>query len=237
MTRAKDGARGGLLSRMAAGMTSVAGITTAIATITTSASAFLGVVVHHQATQLNQAKAQASQQAQTIQQLQGRVHAAAASSAAPSAAPSPASTPAVGNAARYLSNLQPTVDNAVVQDGQQVLSDQPYPNSISFGCAGPQGNGQPDEAYDVAGSSTFTAQVGIADDTQSVTGVIATVTFSNEAGQQLGKPVNVSLGQPAQVTLNITGVTQLGMTCVARDAHTNQVASGFDITLGNAGIS
>lgn len=233
MTRKKDGTRAGLLSRTAVGMTSVAGIATAIATITTSAAAVLGVVVHHKDTQLHQANAQASHQAQTIQHLQGQVHAAAASSPAPSAS----STPAVGNAARYLSNLTPTISNSAYQDSQQVISAQPYPNSLLFSCDGPQGNGQPDIAYDVAGSGTFTAEVGIADDTQSVTGVIATVTFTNEAGQQLGKLVQVSLGHPVQVTLNVTGVTQLGMTCVGRDAHTSQVANGFSVAMGNAGIS
>jgi hypothetical protein len=230
VTRKTDDARGGFLSRAAAGMTSVAGIATAIATITTSASAVLGVVVNHQATQLHRVNTQASRQAQTIQQLQDQVHAS-------SSAPSAGRTPAVGDAARYLSNLTPTVDDAIVQQGQQVIAAQPYANSISFGCDGPQGNGQPDEAYDVAGSSTFTAEVGIADNTQSVTSVIATVTFSNESGQQLGKPVQVSLGHPVPVTLNITGVTQLGMTCVGLEAHTNQVANGFDVVMGNAGVS
>jgi hypothetical protein len=229
----RDGARGGVLSRIAAGMASMAGIATAVATITTSAAAVLGVVVQHKDTQLHQVNAQASRQAQTIQQLQGQVHAATASSPSPSAS----STPAVGNAARYLSNLTPTIGNSSYNDSQQVISAQPYPNSVSFSCDGPQGNGQPDMAYDVAGSSTLTAEVGIADDTQSVTGVIATVTFTNEAGQQLGKPVQVSLGHPVPVTLNITGVTQLGMACVGRDAHTSQVANGFNVALGNAGIS
>jgi hypothetical protein len=214
-------------------MTSVAGIATAIATITTSASAVLGVVVHHQATQLHQANTQVSEQAKTIQQLHGQVHTAS------TPAPSAGSTPAVGNAARYLSNLTPTINNMGVQTGQQVISTQPYPNSISFACAGTEGlNGQPDEAYDVAGSSTFTAEVGLADNTYGVTSVIATLTFSNEAGQQLSKPVEVSLGHPVQVTLNVTGVTQLGLSCVGRDAHTNQAAAAsFSVALGNAGIS
>jgi hypothetical protein len=233
VTSKKHGERSGLLSRIAAGMTSMAGIATAIATITTSAAAVLGVAVQHKDTQLHQANAQASHQAQTIQQLQGQVHAVAASSPAPSAS----STPAAGNAARFLSNLTPTINNSLYQNSQQVISAQPYPNSISLSCDGPQGNGQPGVAYDVAGSGTLTAEVGIADNAQGVTSVIATVTFSNEAGQQLGKPIQVSLGHPVQVALNITGVTQLGMTCVGRDAHTSQVSNGFYVALGNAGIS
>jgi hypothetical protein len=144
----------------------------------------------------------------------------------------------VGKAVRYLSNLTPTINNVGYDTGQQVISAQPYPNSISFGCAGTEGlNGQPDEAYDVAGSNTFTAEIGLADDTQGVTGVIATVTFSNEAGQQLGNPVEVSLGHPEAVTLNVTGVTQLGLSCIGRDAHTNQAVTSFSVALGNAGVS
>ncbi len=221
----------GFLGRVAGGMTSVAGIATAIATITTSVSAVLGVLVHHQAAQLTHADAKVSAQAQTIQQL--RSHTRAVSSPGPTSN----GAPAVGSATRYLSNLTPTVDNENVQDGQQVISTQPYPNSIAFGCNGPAGDGQAAEAYNVAGSSAFTAEVGIADDTQYVTGVIATVTFTNESGQQLGQPVQVSLGHPVSVKLNVTGVTQLGMTCAGRNQHTNQTYNGFDVVLANAGIS
>ena len=47
--------RDGVLSRTASAMTSVAGITTALTTIMTSVAAVLGLVVHHQSAQLQQA--------------------------------------------------------------------------------------------------------------------------------------------------------------------------------------
>lgn len=225
----------GLLSRIAAGMTSFAAITTALATIMTSATAILGVVVHRQATQLQQAHAQVSHQAQQITKL--RVQASsAASHHTGKAAPTPGSD-ASSSPLHYFSNMNPTVDNPGVQNGQQVIGATPYVNTITFSCEGAQ-NGQPDEAYDVAGSSTFTAEVGIPDNMQGATDAIATITFSNESEQQIGKTVQVWLGHPVSVSMDVTGVTQLGITCDARDRRTNQDEDGnFDVSLGNAGIS
>lgn len=236
----KEQTSGGRLSRIAAAMTSVAGIATAIATIMTSVTAALGVAVHHQATQLQQAQQQVSQQAHQIQVLQSsratQRTATPAATPAPSATGSPAPASGLGGVAHYLSNLTPTVDNQSVQNGQKVIAAVPYPSSIAFYCNGSD-NGQPDEAYDVAGSTVFTAEVGLADNTDNVTGVIATVVFSNEAGQELGKPVQVSLGHPRKVTLNISGITQLGMACSGRDTQTDQAAYSFAVALGDAGIS
>lgn len=226
----------GRLSRIAAAMTSVAGIATAIAAIMTSATAALGVVIHHQATQLQQAHQQVSQQAHQIQGLQSSRAVQPAATPQPSATTSPAPRPGLSGVAHYLSNLTPTVDNQSVQNGQEVIAAVPYPNSIDFDCSGSYG-GRPAEAYDVAGNTVFTADVGLADNTENVTGVIATVVFSNEAGQELGKPVQVSLGHPKKVTLNISGLTQLGMTCNGRDAQTGQAVYSFNVALGDAGIS
>lgn len=225
----------GLLSRISAGMTSFAGIATALATIMTSVSAILGVVVHHQSAQLQQAHAQVSQQAQQISKL--RVQAAASSHNTGRAAPSSPGPAASSSPLHYFSNMNPTVDNTGVQNGQQVIAATPYVNTITFGCEGAQ-DGQPDEAYDVAGSGTFTAEVGIPDNMQGATDAIVTITFSNESEQQIGKTVQVWLGHPAAVSMDVTGVTQLGITCDARDRRTNQDEDGnFDVSLGNAGIS
>jgi hypothetical protein len=225
----------GLLSRISAGLTSFAAIATALATIMTSVTAILGVVVHRQATQLQQAHAQVSQQAQQITKL--RVQASAASRHARQAAPSSPGPAASSSPLHYFSNMNPTVDNTGVQDGQQVIAATPYVNTITFGCEGAQ-DGQPDEAYDVAGSSTFTAEVGIPDNMQGATDAIATITFSNESEQQIGKTVQVWLGHPVAVSMDVTGVTQLGITCDARDRRTNQDENdNFDVSLGNAGIS
>jgi len=221
----------GLIKRAGAGLTSLAGITAAIATITTSTAAVLGVAVHSKNTQLQQAQAQVSSQAQQIQQLQQKP-------ATPTVTPSPTTggPPITTDASHYLSNKTATVDNAVLDTGQVVISAHPYVNSIAFYCNGQQ-SGQPDEAFDVAGSSTFTAVLGIPDDTQNATGLIATITFSNESGQRIGQQFQVSLGHPADVTLDIKGVTQLGMTCDGRNRQTSQTASDFHVAFGDAAVS
>jgi hypothetical protein len=228
---------GGFLSKAASWMGSFAGITTAIATIMTSSSAILGILVHHQAVQLQQAHTTVSQQAQQIHALKDSAarKPVPAASVGPGAArsPSPAS---LGGVTHYLSNLTPTVDNGNVFTGQQVISSQSYPNSILFPCIGGSGN-QPEAAYDIAGSGTFIAEAGIPDNMQNATGVIATITFSNESGQQIGTPIQVSLGHPIRVKLGIGGVTQLGVTCTGRVASTSQSVSDFEVSLGNAGTS
>lgn len=225
---------GGILSRISAGMTSFAGITAAIATIMTSTTAVLGVVIHHQAAQLHQAHQTVSVQKQQIHELLTRTAPVAAVTPSPAASAGGGAT--LGGVAHYLSNMNPTVDNSSLETGQQVIAAQPYVNSISFGCNGGYGD-QPDEAFNVAGNSTFSAVVGIADDSQGATDVIATVTFSNESGQRVGRLVQVSLGHPVKLSLNIGGVTQLGMTCNGRDRRTSQVVNDFQVTLGDAGVS
>ena len=147
-----------------------------------------------------------------------------------------ASAAPVSGAVRYLSDLSPTVQNGYLFSGQQVIAAQSYPKTIAFPCSGDPGN-QPAEAYDVAGSTTFAATAGIPDNTQDATGDVGTITFSNEAGRQIGSPIQVSLGHPVKVELNIAGVTQLGMTCTGRNLSTNQPADLPQVALGNAGAS
>jgi hypothetical protein len=218
-------------------MASFAGITTAVATIMTSASAVLGLLIHHQSVQLQQAHATVSQQARQIHALKDSVarRPPASTASAQPGATNPPSAP-LTSVAHYLSDLTPTVDNGGVFTGQQVIAAQPYPKSILFPCNGSSG-GQPREAYDVAGSGAFTAEAGIADNAQNATNDIATVIFSNESGRQIGTPIQVSLGHPMKVRLSIAGVTQLGMSCAGRNASTNQAVYNFDVSLGNAGVS
>jgi len=228
----------GLIKRAGAGLTSLAGITAAIATITTSTAAVLGVAVHSKNTQLQQAQAQVSSQAKQIQHQAKQIQQLQQTPATPTVTPSPTTggPPITTDASHYLSNKTATVDNAVLDTGQVVISAHPYVNSIAFYCNGQQ-SGQPDEAFDVAGSSTFTAVLGIPDDTQNATGLIATITFSNESGQRIGQQFQVSLGHPADVTLDIKGVTQLGMTCDGRNRQTSETANGFDVAFGDAAVS
>jgi hypothetical protein len=224
--------RGERPNRLGRAMKALAGFMTAVAAIATATATILGLRVGHQSAQLAQIRVIVSQQAQQIKYLR------TGPGASPPAAPRGGGSRGAGalpSGTHYLSDLTPTVDNQSVSTGQQMMVAKPYPNSISFYCNGPSGD-QPNEAYDVAGSATFTALVGIADNMSDVTDVIATVTFTNEANQDIGKPVQVSLGHPARVTLNISGVTQLGMTCQGRDGRTDQTVGGFQVALGDARV-
>jgi hypothetical protein len=223
--------REGFGGRVSGWLSSLNGILSSIAGILAATVAILGLFVHHQATQLKQAHDTVHQQAQQIKQLQ---HDPAPSPTMATTAPRPA---AVGNIAHYLSDLTPTVNYASYDNSQAVISGQSYPSSFEFSCEGTVNGDKPDEAFDVSPYTTFTAEVGLPDNEQNVTGVIATIVFTDQDGRQLGKPVNVSLGQPRSVTLNIAGVTQLGLTCTGRDEHTSQTAYGIQVALGNAGIS
>lgn len=91
-------------------------------------------------------------------------------------------------------------------------------------------------AYDVAGSNLFTATVGIPDNAINAIGLAETVTFASQDGKQLAKPVVVSLGHPATVQFNITGVTQLEVACAGVNHHAHQSAKGNQLTLGDAVI-
>lgn len=238
MNADKERDSAGFAAGVSSWMTSFAGIVTAIAAIATSASAVLGLLFHHQSAQLQQARATVSQQARQIKVLTNSVaHRPPVTASSPSSAadstPSPAS---VINVAHYISDLTPTVDNSNFNTGQEVIDAQPYAKSISFSCDGGYGN-EPDEAFDVAGNTTFTAVAGIPDNTQDVTDVVAAITFTNESGQEIGKSIQISLGHPSRIKFNIAGVTQLGLTCNGRDARTSQAVSDFQVALGDAGIS
>jgi len=162
---------------------------------------------------------------------------AAKAAARSTAAPSSSAGGAALTGGTYLSALQPTFDDAELQTGAQTMSATAYPNSVTFNCDGPVNADQPDEAFDVAGHSLFRAVVGIPDNTQDATSLNETVTFANQSGTQLMRPVVVSLGNPAVIRLNISGVTQLEVTCSGTDPQTQQQENGNQVTLGNAYIS
>jgi hypothetical protein len=218
--------RGGL----GAWFTSASGILASVATIV---AAVASVLAAHQTARVDQLTI-------VVRQQQAQIKRAQLSTRSEQHGGTTATSGDTGGASLqgsdYLSALQPTVDNGDLGAGSQVMSAKPYPDSVTFNCL-PASGGQPAEAFDVAGHTLFTAVVGIPDDTSDVTGVDETVTFSNQSGTRLMNPVTVSLGHPATVTLNITGVTQLAVTCTGINTQTQQSTNGNPITLGNAQIS
>jgi hypothetical protein len=209
---------------------SVNTILASLAGLAASAATILGVLFAHQNTQINQYVSIIQQKNDTIRALRAH-HVAAPATPDPTASPGPS-----GGSLVYLSNVNPNVDSGDVSDGSTTMSDQSYPDSVTFSCAGLGANGQPTEAWDVAGHTTFSATTGIPDDTSDVTGYAAQFTFASQDGTKLSKTVSVSLGHPASVTFSISGVTQLDVTCNAV-APSGQQPFGFPVALGNASAS
>lgn len=231
MSRTPKTPRVGLRARVAGSLKSFTGILASLATI---AAAVAGIIASHQTTVVHQ-------QSQVIVNLTLKNKQLQSASASAGAVPTPSTGAAGGTSlspAGYLSALQPTVDQAEVQNGQQTMSAKSYPNSVTFQCDGPQGSENPaDEAWDIAGNTLFTAVVGIPDNATDATGLDETVIFASQNGTQLGKPVVISLGSPAQVSLNVSGVTQLQVTCTGVSEPGHQQEDGNQLTLGNAHIS
>ncbi len=221
--------------RVSRWLTSVSGIATAVAGIMTSAATILGFFVAHQYTQIHDYRQQVQHQTQQIQKLQAQPTPTVTVSS-PAADSSVTGGGAPSSAQEYLSNQQPTVNNGNVDDEGTTIDGQTYPNSVVFACSG-QSEGQPTQAWDVGGLSTFTAVVGVPDDSDDVTGYVGTLTFTSQDGKQLGKTVTVSLGHAAHVSLNISGVTQLDVTCNATDpSNDGSPVGNLQAAFGNARV-
>ncbi|GIF73926.1 hypothetical protein [Asanoa siamensis] len=151
---------------------------------------------------------------------------------APSADPFPtesASDAPRPGATTYLDSQDETAGRASA--GAATFSDQRYPRSISFWCSRATSSYV---QWNVAGSATFTATAGIDDGTQGAFGLAAEMIFYNEDGRQLvPKPIDVSVGHPRKVEIDLTGVVSLRMTCSGRVMKTNDQASVYT-TLGDA---
>jgi hypothetical protein len=213
-------------------LTTFSGILASIATIVAAGASVLAV---HQTTRVNQLTIVVRQQQHQLEQA--RQQATSGSGSSSTKGTSGSSGGALPSGSVYFSAMQPTVDNANLNTGSQTMSAKAYPNSSTFYCDGPQGNGQPDEAFDVAGHSLFKTEVGIPDDAANATSLDETVIFANQAGVQLIKPIVVSLGHPAAVTLNISGVAQLEVSCTGINTQNQQQEDTNVLTLGNALVS
>ncbi|HZN73128.1 MAG TPA: hypothetical protein VFC00_15780 [Micromonosporaceae bacterium] len=117
-----------------------------------------------------------------------------------------------------------------VYEGAQYLSGKRYPRSVQMRCyrAAEQFN-----EWNVAGRTSFSATLGIADDADDSFGAIAEFIFYDQDGRQLGQAYAVSVGRPKPVQLNLTSVIRLRITCSGRDSRTNE-ARLFYAVLGDA---
>jgi hypothetical protein len=216
--------------RLAGWFTSVSGILASIATIV---AAVASVLAAHQTARVNQLTIVVHQQQQQIKKSQQAVGSSSPGTTVQSGSSGGATAPG----STYLSALQPTVNNGGFNTASQIMSAKPYTDSVTLDCIPADGQGEPADAFDVAGHKLFTAVVGIPDDTSDVTSVNETVVFANQSGTALMSPVTVSLGHPAKVRLNISGVTQLAVTCTGVNTQSQQSDNGNPVTLGDAQIS
>jgi hypothetical protein len=124
-------------------------------------------------------------------------------------------------------------EDATVNSGPVNFNNKTYENSLSVTC--PQGG--TDLAYDVDGASFLNATIGIPDNAQNAAGVTTTVTFfKNGPSTQLAAPINVSVGKPQVIHLDLNGASQLDFTCAAvNNATQNSMQLVF--ALGSAQLT
>ncbi|WP_422733291.1 hypothetical protein ACN26Y_20430 [Micromonospora sp. WMMD558] len=88
--------------------------------------------------------------------------------------------------------------------------------------------------WSVAGYQTMDATIGIADNEKRGLGVIGRMSFRNEDNQDLIPPVDVSLGSPKKVTVQLKGAVQLQIGCVGRERDSGTSQGLFYAVLGDA---
>jgi hypothetical protein len=215
----------------------VPGVLTGLAALLTAVGAFLGIFVHQQARvindktrELNEAKA-APTPTVTVTVTETPTPQADTQNNLDTGGFDSTDAPVSG--IRYLADLDAVQSDAwIVEPGDKTISNRQYSHSLLLGCAGAPGVYA---IYDVHGSTSLTARVGIADDATNASGVIAAVTFTNEDGVKLGKSVTVSVGHSQPVNLPTSGVVQLKVTCVSRDKVTGDERD-VELTLGDAAV-
>lgn len=130
----------------------------------------------------------------------------------------------------YLDTMDPVNNNALHDVGPVTFSAKRYPRSVTMSCYRASNNYV---EWNVAGSSSFAATLGVSDDTSNAFGAIAEFIFYDQDGHQLGKPFDVSVGHAAPVALDLRSVVHLRVTCSGRDSKTN-AEHYFYAALGDA---
>jgi hypothetical protein len=135
-----------------------------------------------------------------------------------------------------LSDLKPVETSGNVDGpttGPQQIGTSTYQYSVRFEC----GYGSGNIVYNVAGFNFLNAIIGVPNDAKSPTGNAMNITFLKDSStaQQLGSPINVAIGQPQFIHLDLQGATQLELHCMPTNNATHQGAT-MDFALANATI-
>ncbi|WP_239309568.1 protein kinase [Frankia sp. Cj3] len=148
------------------------------------------------------------------------------SPATPSNAPQAAGT-------TNLSSIKPVGTVAVVvSTGPEQIGTTTYPFSVRLTCSGSY---NPSVTYNVAGYAFLDAVIGVPNDATNAAGNTTALTFVKDGSTQLGSPINIALGQPQRVHLDLQSAQQLVVKCSPTVNATHQVTN-MDIAMGNATI-
>lgn len=137
--------------------------------------------------------------------------------------PEPESTESLEelSATTYLDSEEPLAGDFA--DEAVNFSAKRYPRGIQFWCSSVTSSRL---QWNVAGYRNFTAVAGIDDRTKNSFGAVVEFIFYDQDGRQLvPKPVEVSVGRAQPVSIDLSGVVSLRMTCASRDTKTGDQRS------------
>jgi hypothetical protein len=140
-------------------------------------------------------------------------------SSSPTDSPDPGSSTPRPGATTYLDVTDPVNGGSYHDAGAITFSGKRYPRSLKMGCQSATSNYL---EWNVAGYQTFSATFGIPDSVSDAFGAVAELIAYDQDGHELTKPIDVSLGHSQQVTIPLTGVVHLRLTCSGRDTKTNR---------------
>ena len=108
-----------------------------------------------------------------------------------------------------------------------------YANSVRFQC---QFNGS--LVYDVSGYKFLDTTVGVPNDAANGAGNTVVVTFfkDSNSNEQLTQPMNIVVGAPQTVHLDLQGAAQLQIQCAPTSIATH-AGSTIDLVLGNGTLT
>jgi hypothetical protein len=135
----------------------------------------------------------------------------------------------------YLSSLTALRDTEPDNGGGATIAPQQigattYPESVRFTCGDPI-SGASSLVYDVAGYRALEVTIGIPSNATNAAGNSAAIQFLKDGGStQLIPQVTAVLDQPQKVTIPLTGISQLGISCTASNN------TGEDVVLGDAAL-
>lgn len=135
--------------------------------------------------------------------------------------PAPDQSPEDTPATKYLDSEDPLAGG--FDDEAVNFSAKRYPRGIQFWCSSVTSSRL---QWNVAGYQKFTTVAGIDDRTEDSFGAIVEFIFYDQDGRQLvPKPVEVSVGRARPISIDLTGVVSLRMTCASRDTKTGDQRS------------